>query len=98
MEVPQLNHPALLESLGDRLGLGLLHVATVNNLLFLYAETVDLAGVSTCLTALSDGLTKLCHGLPLEHMEEFVPFLQNTILLHIATSGCPISLFLAPAA
>jgi hypothetical protein len=98
MEVPQLNQPTALESLGDKLGLGLLHVALVNNLLFLYAETVDLVNVSTCLTALSDSLAKLCHGLPREHIEEFAPFLQNTMLFHSTTLGSSFRLFLAPAA
>jgi hypothetical protein len=94
MEVPQLHQPVTLEYLGDRLSLGLLQVATVNNLLFLYAETLDLVGVSTCLTVIRESLARLCHGLPLEHKKEFNFFLENTILF----CGRLDSLSLAPAA
>ena len=95
MAVPQSTQPAQLCSLGDRLGVGLLHLATVNNLLFMYAQTVDFTGVTNCLATLSESLAMICHGMPVEHMKEFAIFLQNTFMF---PSDTPIRLAMAPAA
>lgn len=80
-------------SICDRLNFGLLHVAIVNNLLFLYAQSADLEGMSTCLAVLRKILSSVCNGLPESCTEDFALFHHNAILF-----PTPGSLCLSPAA
>lgn len=77
----------------ERLDFGLLHAATVNNMLFLYAQRADIQGMSTCLALLRRVLSAFCTQLPECDVEEFVLFHLNVILF-----PNPGSLSLAPAA